>query len=148
MFKFNRATLSYQDMFMRRRLDGDLFAVFQNEMGEIRVEYARVEDYENFAFEQIERSARFAKHGLTTEDVFLLIGCTMISRIHELDFENFIHLVDHNLAEVFDMRRLVEWTNVNKAFFGSPADDAVLADAEDQAGLTAEYDMLVSGGAR
>ena len=69
MFKYNRANLSYQEMFERRREEGDLFAVFQNDMGEIRVEYARVEDYDEFAFEQIERSSASQRRGLTAEDV-------------------------------------------------------------------------------
>lgn len=149
MFKYNRANLSYQEMFMRPRQNGDFFAVFQDEMGEVRVEYARYEDYEDFAFSQIERSMRSQRRGLTTEDVYLLIGCTMISRIHEYDFENFVHFLDHDLRQMFDMRRLIEWTNLNRAFFSSPASDAVLADAEDQAGLHEEMDRLsASGGAR
>lgn len=149
MFKYNRANLSYQEMFLRPRKQGDFFAVFQDDMGEVRVEYACYEDYEEFAFAQIERSIRSQRRGLTPEDVYLLIGCTMISRIHEYDFENFVMLLDHDLKQMFDMRRLIEWTNMNKAFFSSPAEDAVLADAEDQASLHEELDrMSASGGAR
>ena len=146
MFKYNRANLSYQEMFERRREEGDLFAVFQNDMGEIRVEYARVEDYDEFAFEQIERSSASQRRGLTAEDVYLLIGCTMMSRIHGYEFDNFVHLLDHELKQRFDMRKLIEWTNMNKAFFSSPAEDAVLADAEDQASLHEEYARVGGAG--
>lgn len=146
MFKYNRANFSYQEMFERRRTEGDLFAVFQDDMGEIRVEYARVEDYEEFAFGQIERSSASQRRGLSVEDVFLLIGCTMMSRIHEYEFDNFVHLLDHDLKQLFDMRKVIEWTNMNKSFFSSPAEDAVLADAEDQASLHEEYARVGGAG--
>ena len=146
MFKYNRANLSYKEMFERRREEGDLFAVFQNDMGEIRVEYARVEDYEEFAFEQIRRSSASQRRGLTPEDIYLLIGCTMMSRIHEYEFDNFVHLLDFELMQMFDMRKVIEWTNMNKSFFSSPAEDAVLADAEDQASLHEEYERVGGAG--
>jgi len=150
MFKYNRDNLSYQEMYDRLRRVGDLFAVFQNDIGEIRVEYARVEDYERFAFDQIERSTASHRRGLTAEDVYLLIGCTMMSRLHDYEFDNFVHLLDFELKQVFDMRKVIEWTNMNKAFFSSPAEDAVLADAEDQASLYEEYENAgtSSAGAR
>ena len=145
MFKYNRANLSYHEMLEKRREFGDLFAVFQNDMGEIRVEYARVEDYEKFAFEQISRSSASQRRGLTAEDIYLLIGCTMLSRIHDYEFDNFLHLLDFEMKQMFDMRRLIEWTNMNKSFFSSPAEEAVLADADDQAALHEEYER--AGGA-
>jgi len=73
-----------------------------------------------------------------------------MSRLHDYEFDNFVHLLDFELKQVFDMRKVIEWTNMNKAFFSSPAEDAVLADAEDQASLYEEYENAgtSSAGAR
>ena len=145
MWKYNRADLSYQEMFLRPRSEGDFFAVFRSETGEVRVEYARYEDYSDFAFRQVQKAITRNHRGIVPEDVYLLIGCTMISRIHNYNFDNFVQLLDHNLSQVFDMRKLVEWTNLNQSFFGSPVEDAILADAEDSAGLQEEYARMPAG---
>lgn len=142
MFKYNREHMSYQDIFTRKREEGDLYAVFQDEMGGVGVEYSRREDFESFALDQIRNSARLNNNKLDVQDFFMLIGSTMISRIHDYDFENFIHLLDHDLKQVFDQRRLIEWVNMNVHLFSSPAEQAVLADADDRLGLEEEMEKL------
>lgn len=146
MFKYNRMNMSYPEMFERRRQEGDFFAVFQNDLGEVRVEYANLSDYDTFVFKQIEKSVQMQRRGLSAEDVYLLHGCVMISRIHDFDFEDFVHLLDYKLMQVFDMRKLIEWTNFNKAFFSSPAENAILEDATDQAGLIEAHDKMANTG--
>jgi len=143
MFKHNRGNLSHGEMYAMTKSGGDLFAVFQDEMGEIRVEYANTADYEDAAYHQIELSMRRGyPRSFTTSDVKFLIGSMMISRLHNYDFFSFMHLLDEKLQQVFDMRDLMEWIIANKPLFSSPAEQAVMADALNSADLNSEYDSM------
>lgn len=143
---YNRQTMSYSDLTHFNRTEGDLFAIFQDEMGGISVEYSRIEDYAEAAVKQVERAVALRSRltPFTKEDFYLYIGMIMISRIQPLGFDNFIHLIDHEFKQVFDMRKLIEWINMNQALFDSPAALAVLEDAEDPASLTQELDSYNS----
>ena len=145
-FMYNRQTMSYTDLAHFPSSKDDLFAIFQDEMGGISVEYARVEDYAEVALKQMERAISMHSRStpLTRDDFLLYIGTIMVSRIQPLGFDNFVHLIDHEFKQVFDMRKLIEWINMNQSLFDSPAAQAVLQDAEDQASLQEELDKYTS----
>ncbi len=128
MFKYNRSNISHAEMLAMNRRDGDLFAVFQDATGEIRIEYARLEDYMPSAFAQIQSSIDRGHRQRSARDVYYIIGSTMMGRIHGYHFFDFVQLLDWNMNQLFDMRGFVEWINMNKVLFESPAEEAIQRD--------------------
>lgn len=139
IFKYNRRDLTYNEMIKMPRRDGDLFAVFQNGAGDIGVLYSREEDFLENALNQISYNHTNISKETDPRDVYFIIGSLMISRISNFDFFGFMHLLDFELNEIFDMRNLIEWTVMNNALFASPAEEAVMRDAEKSADMQDEY---------
>jgi len=139
IFKYNRRDMSYMEMMKMPRRDGDLFAVFQNGAGDIGVLYSREDDFLANAMNQIRYNQENVSRDTDPLDVYFIIGSLMISRISNYDFFGFMHLLDFELNEIFDMRSLIEWTAMNNVLFASPAHEAVMRDAEKSADMQEEY---------
>lgn len=144
LYKYNREDFTYTDMINMNRQEGDLFAVFHSETGTVGVLYSTANDFANVAFDQVKKSSN-ATRGFEASDIYYIIGSLMISRIHKFDFYGFMHLLDHELNQVFDMRMLIEWTSTNRNLFLSPAEEAVMRDAENAADLQHEYNEQEKG---
>lgn len=132
----NRADLSHREMEQMERNDGDLFAVFADAAGNTRVQYATFADYARVAQRQVARRREGPVERMT---LFYLVGSMMISRLHNYDLYGFVHLLDHNLREVFNLRDLVDWISVNKDLFEQPMTQVIYTD-EDREALYAEFD--------
>lgn len=132
----NREDLSHREMEQMERSDGDLFAVFADAAGNTRVQYATFADYARVAQRQVARRREGPVERMT---LFYLVGSMMISRLHNYDLYGFVHLLDHNLREVFNLRDLVDWISVNKDLFEQPMTQVVYTDA-DRKRLEAEFD--------
>jgi hypothetical protein len=118
------------------RVDGDLFAVFADASGNTRVQFAKFSDFANIAKEQVlrRRSGQIERSTL-----FYLVGSMMISRLHNYDLYGFVHLLDHNLREIFNLRDLIDWIAYNKDLFDQP-NTQVYYTEDDRDHLTSEYD--------
>ena len=132
----NRADLSYREMENLMREDGDLFAVFSDVSGNTRVQYAKFSDFANIAKEQV---LRRRSGQIERETLFYLVGSMMISRLHNYDLYGFVHLLDHNLREIFNLRDLIDWIAYNKDLFDQP-DTQVYYTEQDRDNLNVEYD--------
>lgn len=143
VFLYNRDDMSFMEMQAKKRFKEDLFAVFQDEYGHARVQYARIEDYAEAALEQM-HAAVSDQFTPGMADYLKLIGCIMISRSHNYSIYGFVNLLDHDLNQIFDLNELINWINERPEFFRSPAEAAVLEDAHLSADLQREYDEMGS----
>lgn len=143
VFLYNRDDMSFMEMQAKKRFKDDLFAVFQDEYGHARVQYARIEDYSVAALEQMDTASSGSfKPGMA--DYLKLIGCIMISRSHNYSIYGFVNLLDHELNQIFDLNELINWINDRPEFFQSAAEAAVLEDANLPAELQQEYEKMGS----
>lgn len=137
-YKFNRRDMSYEEMFDEPRQAGDLFAVFRAPNGEVRVQYATMSDYGDVAVDTLSRVKRPGGVGFQPHDVMFLIGGTMLTRLHNYTGEDFVHLLDANMKQIFDLCGFADWLKLNEALFQSPA-QAAIDDDDDIEGLKAQY---------
>lgn len=137
VFKRNRQDMSFADMQLMNRSPGDLFAVFQDDFGATRVQYAQIEDYSITALNQVRDTMKVSVEESGRAWMFV-IGSIMISRVHNYSLHGFVNLLDHKLEQIFDLHDLVEWISTNPEFFVSEVDQAVDDDASDRAALEAE----------
>ena len=134
----NRANISYKEMVDMPRSDGDLFALFTTNYGELRVEYSRFSDFSRIAYEQVLRRRIEATGGtVPTQDALVhVVALLMISRVHPYEFGDFIQLLDHDLNQLMDSFALVSWIEENQHLFASPVD--LIADDDDVSALERE----------
>lgn len=137
VFKLNRKDMSFAEMQLMPRSHGDLFAVFQDDFGSTRVQYARIGDYAGTALNQINDTLKVSVEESGRAWMFV-IGSIMISRVHNYSLHGFVNLLDHNLEQVFDLHDLIDWVSNNPEFFVSEVEEAVEDDASDRAALEAE----------
>lgn len=137
VFKYNRKDMSFTEMQFMPRSDGDLFAVFQDDFGSTRVQYARAGDYGTTALNQINNTLKVSVTE-SGEAWMFVIGSIIISRAHNYSLHGFVNLLDHNLEQIFDLHGLVDWVSNNPDFFVSEVDEAVEEDAFDIPALEAE----------
>ena len=137
VFKENRRDMSFADMQLMPRSLGDLFAVFQDDFGATRVQYAQVQDYAGTALNQIRDTLKVSVEESGRAWMFV-IGSIMISRVHNYSLHGFVNLLDHNLEQIFDLHDLIDWVSNNPEFFVSDVDEAVEDDASDREVLEAE----------
>lgn len=138
-FKFNRRDMSYQEVCDMKRQTGDLFAVFRSQNGTVRVQYATLTDYAEVAIESMKRVKREGGVQFRNEDVMFIIGGTMITRLHPYISDDFVHLLNNEMGQVFDLCAFADWFQLNKALFQSPAQAAVERDAEDEDAMRKQY---------
>jgi len=137
-YKFNRRDMSYEEMFDERRQAGDLFAVFRAQNGEVRVQYATMSDYGDVAVDTLSRVKRPGGVSFQPQDVMFLIGGTMLTRLHNYTGEDFVHLLDANLKQIFDLCGFADWLKMNEALFQSPA-QSVIDEDDDIEGFKAQF---------
>lgn len=142
VFKYNRRDLSYAEMFEMKREEGDFFAVFRDRLGEVRAQYATQNDYGAIVVEAV-RQARIASgKESTVEDIYFVLGTTIITRYMDYEPTDFLHLLDHNLKEIFDLRGLALWCVENADMLVSRGEQACLADDASEEELDEAYDSV------
>lgn len=143
MPRFNRERMYQDDMARKERRPGDLFAVFKDDFGATHIEFARMEDYREGVIDDVIKKNRFKDDMLSDPDnIVYLIGVVMISNSHGFSFDNFVHLLRHDLSMVYDSLQLALWVEVNREFFMPPSAEAVRRSATDRKALEAENAAL------
>lgn len=149
LFVYNREDLSFDAM--RARIghpqrgwtDGDLFAVFRDDLGGLRVQYSTFGDFSGVAVTQLVRTRRgFENAEVDHRTLVYLVGLLMISRLHGYHFENFVQLLDHKGDQLFDFRGLCEWVAMNEALFLSDGDAIAEEMADDLEANREMYDEM------
>lgn len=146
LFEYNREDMTVEAMQRKLHLwtEGDLFAIFRDELGGTHAQYSRFEDFAEVALTQLVRSRRgFENMPVDRETVLFLVAILMISRMHGYTFDNFVELRNHEGKQLFDFRGLCEWIAMNEELFMTDAELAIeqIEDIED---LQAEYDSMPS----
>lgn len=145
LFEYNREDMSVEMMEHRSRdwTDGDLFAIFRDELGGTHAQYSRYDDFAEVALTQLVRTRRgFERVAVDREMLLHLVAILMISRIHDYHFDNFVELRDHDNKQVFDFRGLCEWISRNEELFMSDAEAAVEMDDVDH--LRTSYEPVTA----
>ena len=138
LFVYNREDMDFAAMEQRRVdprrgwTEGDLFAVFRDDFGGLRAQYSRFEDFYAVAVTQLVRSRPgFEDVDMDRASMVHLVGLLMISRIHGYHFDNFVQLLDHRGAQLFDFRGLCDWVSHNELLFMSESSAIIEDDADD-----------------
>lgn len=145
LFEYNREDMTVETMQARMASwsEGDLFAIFRDELGGTHAQYSRFEDFADVALTQLVRSRRgFENVTVDRETVLYLVAILMISRMHGYTFDNFVELRDHTGRQVFDFRGLCEWIAMNEELFMTEAEILAEMDDEDLESLRAEYHAM------
>lgn len=145
LFEYNREDMTVESMQSRMASwsEGDLFAVFRDELGGTHAQYSRFEDFADVALTQLVRSRRgFENVAVDRETVLYLVAILMISRMHGYTFDNFVELRDHEGRQIFDFRGLCEWIAMNEELFMTEAEILAEMDDEDIESVRAEYDAM------
>jgi hypothetical protein len=147
LFEYNREDMTVEAMEARRGQwsDGDLFAIFRDELGGTHAQYSRFEDFAEVALTQLIRSRRgFEKVAVDRETILYHVAILKISRNHGYTFDNFVDLRDHAGHQIFDFRGLCEWIAMNEELFMTEAE--ILADLdEDMDEVRADYYAMPVG---
>lgn len=134
LFEYNREDMSVETMQARRAewTDGDLFAIFRDDLGRTHAQYSRYEDFAEVALTQLVRTRRgFETVAVDRETIVHLVAILMISRIHNYSFDNFVELRDHTGRQMFDFGGLCEWIAFNEDLFITDAEAVAEMDDED-----------------
>lgn len=145
LFEYNREDMTIEAMQSRKGswTEGDLFAVFRDELGGTHAQYSRFEDFADVALTQLVRSRRgFENVAVDRETITYLVAILMISRMHGYTFDNFVELRDHDGRQIFDFRGLCEWIAMNEELFMTEAEILAEMDDTDMDDLRAEYDAM------
>lgn len=142
LFEYNREDMSVETMEARRSQwsEGDLFAIFRDELGGTHAQYSRFEDFADVALTQLIRSRRgFENVSVDRETILHLVAILMVSRMHGYSFENFVDLRDHAGRQIFDFRGLCEWIAMNEELFLTDAEIAAELDDRPMDEVREEY---------
>lgn len=140
----NRAVMSQDKMMKMRKTPGDLFAVFKDDLGQIHIEWARVEDYHGFVVREIiRRQAESFEFEEKPIDAMYLTGIVMISKAMGFSLDHFEQLLTDDGRSLYDSFGLCLWIEHNQHYFASPAQAEMNNLAVDRAELEAENEALM-----
>jgi hypothetical protein len=149
LYEYNREDMTVEEM--ERRMsewsDGDLFAIFRDELGGTHAQYSRISDFSDVALTQLVRNRPgFEDIVIDKETILYLVSILMISRMHGYSFDNFIEMRDHRNKQLFDFYGLCDWIGCNEHLFMTDAEVAAEIDDESLEDLQAEYDAMRATG--
>jgi hypothetical protein len=140
LFEQNREDMSVEEMERRRHswTEGDLFAVFRDELGGTHVQYSPRSDFAHVINHVIINK----NVNIDVEMIDFLVGILMISRLHAYSFENFVDLRDYKGNQIFDFKDLCEWIGKNEDLFITEAEIAAECCDDSMEDLYNDYDKI------
>lgn len=145
LFEYNREDMTVEAMEgrMSEWTEGDLFAIFRDELGGTHAQYSRITDFSDVALTQLVRNRPGMENvAIDRETILYLVSILMISRMHGYSFDNFLEMRDHNNRQLFDFYGLCDWIGSNEMLFMTEAEAIVEMDDDDIDALHEEYHSM------